>query len=72
MKMHGTLAERFASKIARERAKRKLSQGAFAKILGVAAPYVHQLEHGQRVPSLEMVDQIAKKLGYSNAVEILK
>jgi transcriptional regulator with XRE-family HTH domain len=72
VKIHKSLAARFAAKMKQERAEREVSQERMAQILGVSPPYVHMLEHGQRIPSLEMVDQIARKLGYRDAVEILR
>jgi transcriptional regulator with XRE-family HTH domain len=38
-----------------------LSQEDFATLIEVAPSYVSMLERGQRVPALDMIDQIARK-----------
>jgi transcriptional regulator with XRE-family HTH domain len=71
VKIHKTLGARFAANLKKIRAERELSQEKFAPLIGVSRTYVLLLEQGARTPSLEMVDQIASKLG-KNPVDLLK
>jgi len=44
------------------RYQHKLSQEKFVELLKSSLTYINQLENGQRNPSLDMLDKIAKKL----------
>lgn len=62
MKIHKSLGARFAVNLAREREARGVSHEKFAEILQVSKVYEMYLEKGERTPSLEMIEVIAKKL----------
>lgn len=55
----------FPANLRRIRKERGESQEDFAVVIGVAPSYVSMLERGQRVPALDMIDQIAAKLRVS-------
>jgi len=67
VKIHPLLAARFAHHLREKRANRGMKLQEFADLLKVSNPYVHMLEHAQRTPSLEMVEQIANILGVDPA-----
>ncbi len=59
------LLTRFAGTVRRMRAKKKLSQKALAKRVGISVSYVSMLERGQRSPPLETIEKMARALGVS-------
>lgn len=56
-------SERLRAEIEAIRRTRKLSMADFAKIIGFSRQYVHMVETGQNVPSLDYVDQIDRVFG---------
>ncbi len=57
------LLTRFAGTVRRLRSKKKLSQKALAKRVGISVSYVSMLERGQRSPPLETIEKMARALG---------
>ncbi len=57
------LLTRFAGTVRRLRAKKKLSQKALARRVGISVSYVSMLERGQRSPPLETIERMARALG---------
>jgi transcriptional regulator with XRE-family HTH domain len=57
-----TLANLVAQNLRATRARRKLTQGALAKMARVSVSYVSMLERGQRTPPLETLEVLAKAL----------
>ena len=71
MILNGSLPDAFRANLARLRAAQGLTQVALAERAAVAAPYVCQLEAGQRVPSMAVLARLAGALGVSPA-DLLK
>lgn len=59
--------EIFAMNLKYYRYKLKLSQEKFAEKLGSTLSYINQLENVRRKPTLELVDNFAKRLGISSS-----
>jgi len=55
----------------RVRAKKKLSQGALARILEVDKGYISNIENGKKNPTLATIQRLADALGVS-ADELIK
>lgn len=53
------------------RAKKKLSQGALARLLEVDKGYISNIENGKKNPTLATIQRLAEALGVS-ANELLK
>ncbi|MDO8560672.1 MAG: helix-turn-helix transcriptional regulator [bacterium] len=53
------------------RAKKKMSQGALARLLGVDKGYISNIESGNKNPTLATIQRLADALGVS-ADELLK
>ena len=53
------------------RAKKKLSQGALARLLEVDKGYISNIENGKKNPTLATIQRLADALGVS-AYELLK
>lgn len=63
MKMENlTSKEILAINLKYYRYQHKLSQEKFVDLLKSSLSYINQLENGQRNPSLDMLDKIARKL----------
>lgn len=62
-KSNKPLANAFPGNLHNLRKRLGLSQEDFATLIEVAPSYVSMLERGQRVPALDMIDQIARKAG---------
>lgn len=45
------------------RQKLNVSQQAFAKCLDITGPYLSQIEHGKKKPSMELLELICQELG---------
>lgn len=54
----------FTKRLALARKRAGFSQNALSAA-GVSGAYVHLIERGRRVPSLQVINQLAKKLGVS-------
>ncbi len=63
MKLHSVLAKRFSENFAKVRARKGITTRQMADRLGMSQAYVIYLEQGERQPSLNMVEMIARKLG---------
>lgn len=57
----------FAMNLKYYRHKFKMSQEKFAEKLGSTLSYINQLENAKRKPSLELIDNFAKKLGVTSS-----
>jgi transcriptional regulator with XRE-family HTH domain len=55
--------KKFAGTIRKIRLKKELSQGDFAKILGVHRSYISSMERGLRNPSLLTIQKFAQAFG---------
>ncbi len=64
------LARAVATEIIRYRSAHKLSQRAFAKILGVKQPFVVRLESGETNPQLETLVNISRATGIEFMISI--
>ena len=53
------------------RAKKKLSQGALARLLEVDKGYISNIENGKKNPTLATIQRLAEALGVS-ANELIK
>ena len=56
------LKDVFVQNLRKYRRRRKISQAALADICDTSTSYIGQIEIGNRFPSLDMVDKIAKAL----------
>ncbi len=45
------------------RARGSLSQRQLGKLVGVSGAYISRIEHGERVPTLQLLERIAAALG---------
>ena len=54
----------FQRRLAQARKRAGLSQNALSAA-GISGAYVHLIERGQRTPSLQVIDQLARHLGVS-------
>lgn len=57
----------FGARLAKIRDDAKLSQSALAKAVGTSQSAISQIESGERLPSFEMIRQLASALGQSPA-----
>jgi transcriptional regulator with XRE-family HTH domain len=57
------LCRAFARVIKRHRASQKLSQEALAEAAGIHHTYVGLLERGQRKPTIDVAERLARALG---------
>jgi transcriptional regulator with XRE-family HTH domain len=57
----------FGARLAKIREDAKMSQSALAKAMGTSQSAVSQLESGERLPSFDMIRQLASALGVSPA-----
>ena len=48
--------------IEKERRRRQLNQGAFAKLLGISEPYYSMVKTGERRPNLKMLTIFKQRL----------
>lgn len=64
------LARAVATEIIRYRSAHKLSQRAFAKILGVKQPFVARLESGETNPALVTLMNISRATGIEFVISI--
>ncbi len=71
MQIHEVLAKRFSHNLKQRRIEAGLSQGQLAKAMSTAEVYVYQLEHGDRKPSLTLVERVAEALR-CDPVDLLK
>lgn len=63
--------QRLANNLRRLRLEKKLSQEAFADVVGIHRTYVSDLERAARNPTIKLVDAVAMALGVS-ASELLR
>ncbi len=65
MARHGVWHIDRADKLGRRivRARSSLSQRQLANAVGVSAAYISRIEHGERVPTLQLLERIAEALG---------
>jgi len=59
----GRLAQLFGSNVRRVREERGLTLETLADMVGLAYSYLGQIERGQRNPTLDVVERIARALG---------
>lgn len=59
-----TLAKKFATRIRFERIKRRYSQEKLAEMAGIGRSTLTQLEAHSSSPTLDIVEKLAKALGY--------
>ena len=64
------LARAVATAVMRYRSEHGLTQAALAKQLGMAQPNIFRLEDGERNPSSEMLQRLAKGLGLGFVLEM--
>jgi transcriptional regulator with XRE-family HTH domain len=57
----------FGMRLKEQRTKRKMSQDALAKKIGVSREYIARLEGGHHDPPLSTVEKLAKALGVKAA-----
>lgn len=58
-----TIMEAFRRNLVALRRRRKMTQAALAMKAGLSKPYVSLMEAGRRVPSLEVIEKLARGLG---------
>lgn len=63
MHMRTRLVEILGRNVRRLRKERGLSQEALTDEVGLAVTYIGQIERGQRNPTLDVVERLAKVLG---------
>ena len=61
--MAGTLRKQFGEQLHRIRLERKLTQEAFAELLGISVDFLSLIERGINAPSFEKLEQISDRLG---------
>ena len=59
-----TLAKKFSTRIRFERIKRRYSQEKLAEMAGIGRSTLTQLEAHSSSPTLDIVEKLAKALGY--------
>jgi len=62
MSKHSELHRLFCSNVRDRRAKLNMTQEEVASILGMSQPGYAQIEHGTRVPSLSVLEKVARAL----------
>ena len=65
------ISKKLGENLKRVRAKKKLSQGALARLLEVNKGYISNIENGNKNPTLATIQRLADALGVS-ADELLK
>lgn len=65
------ISKKLGENLKRIRTKKKLSQGAIARILGVDKGYVSNIENGKKNPTLATIERLANAINVS-ADELLK
>ncbi len=65
------ISKKLGENIKKIRIKKKLSQGAISRLLGVDKGYISNIENGKKNPTLATVEKLAAALGVS-ADELLK
>lgn len=60
--MEGDLQRRLGANLRAHRAKLRLSQEAFADVLGIHRTYIGGLERGERNVTLKTVERLAQRL----------
>lgn len=63
--MKNTINELFGKRVAELRKKKHLSQEALADLCGIHRTYIGTIERGEKSPTLNMVEKIAKGLDVS-------
>ena len=63
--MDKSLLKSFGQQIKKLRLERKLSQEAFAEIVGVHRTYIGMIERGEKNITLENISKLAKAFGIS-------
>jgi transcriptional regulator with XRE-family HTH domain len=66
------LQKLFGIAVRAERTARKLSQEKFAFECDLSLTYIGEIERGEKMPSLETVQRVAKALGLSAGELLLK
>lgn len=66
-----TIFKQLGENLKKIRAKRKLSQGALARLLEVDKGYISNIENGKKNPTLATIERLANALGVS-VDELLK
>jgi transcriptional regulator with XRE-family HTH domain len=72
VKIHASLTKRFAANLSRVLEERKLSHEQAAEIFGCSRVYVGYLARGDRTPSIAVVELVARKLGMSDPIDMLR
>jgi len=65
------ISRKLGNNLKKARARKKLSQGALARLLEVDKGYVSNIENGKKNPTLATIQKLADALGVS-ADELLK
>jgi len=65
------ISKKLGDNLKRVRAKKKMSQGALARLLEVDKGYISNIESGNKNPTLATIQRLAEALGVS-ADELLK
>lgn len=65
------ISKKLGENLKKVRAKKKLSQGALARLLDVDKGYISNIESGNKNPTLATIQRLADALGVS-ADELLK
>jgi transcriptional regulator with XRE-family HTH domain len=65
------ISKKLGANMKKIRAKKKLSQGALARLLEVDKGYISNIESGKKNPTLATIQRLADALGVS-ADELLK
>jgi len=60
-----SISKKLGENLKKIRAKKKLSQGALARFLGVDKGYISNIENGNKNPTLATIERLAKALGVS-------
>lgn len=65
------ISKKLGQNLKKARVKKKLSQGALARLLEVDKGYISNIENGKKNPTLATIQRLAEALGIS-ADELLK
>lgn len=60
-----SISKKLGENLKKVRAKKKLSQGALARLLGVDKGYISNIENGKKNPTLATIERLAEALGIS-------
>ena len=60
--MKNSINEQFGKRVAELRRKKHLSQEALADLCGIHRTYIGTIERGEKSPTLNMVEKVAKGL----------